>query len=305
MPTRQPTLLILAAGMGSRYGGLKQMDPVDPNGELIIDYSIYDAIASGFGKIVFMIRHEFENAFKEKIGSKYEKMINIEYAYQQMDACIGGFKVPPSREKPWGTGHAILVAKDVICEPFAVINADDFYGPAAFKVIAKYLSESKPLENEYCMVGYRLNNTLSKHGHVCRGICKLDEKGFLSSVTEHTNIEKDENGAKGLDAEGFECFIDGDRVVSMNLWGFMPSVFSYLQKQFNEFLKKSGSEPKAEFFIPSAVDTLVSNGSATVKVLETNEKWFGVTYKQDMIFAQSRIKWLIENGAYPSKLWED
>lgn len=300
----KPTLLILAAGMGRRYNGLKQIDPVGPNGELIIDYSIYDAIKAGFGRIVFVIRHEFEKAFRLQFGDKYTDRIETAYAYQEMDSFVNGIQIPPDREKPWGTGHAILTAKDVINEPFAVINADDFYGSGAFKAIAKYLSESNNLENEYCMVGYRLKNTLSKHGHVCRGICKLDEKDLLLSVSEHTNVKKDENGAKGLDGNGHECFIDIDRVVSMNLWGFMPSIFSHLQEQFDEFLKKRGDDPKAEFFIPSVVDVLVHNGNAKVKVLGTDEKWFGVSYREDMSWAKENVSKLIHQGVYPEKLWQ-
>ncbi len=301
----KPTLLILAAGMGSRYGGLKQIDPIGPNGELIVDYSIYDAIKAGFGKIVFVIRRESEGLFKEKIGIKYEKMIDIEYAHQELDICIGDFEVPADRKKPWGTGHAILAAKDVIDGPLAVINADDFYGQQAFKLIAGYLSESDISPNQYCMAGYDLENTLSEHGSVCRGICVLDENGFLETVTEHTDIKKDRDRINALDGQGRQCHIDETSVVSMNLWGFMPSIFGHLQKQFDDFLKEKGQEKKSELFIPTVVDALVNNGTATVKVLKTNDRWFGITYKQDKEIVRSRIKSLIEKGLYPPKLWKD
>ncbi len=301
----KPTLLILAAGMGSRYGGPKQTDPVGPNGELIVDYSIYDAIRAGFGKIVFVIRRQSEGLFKEKIGTKYEKTIDIEYAHQELDVCIGDFEVPPDRKKPWGTGHAILVAKDAIDGPLAVINADDFYGLQAFKLIAAYLSDRDISANKYCMAGYDLKNTLSEHGSVCRGVCVLDENGFLETVTEHTDIKKDRDRIKALDGDRRQCYIDESSVVSMNLWGFMPSIFGYLQKQFDDFLKEKGQQERSELFIPAVVDALVANGTATVKVLKTNDRWFGVTYRQDREIVRSRIKSLIEKGLYPPKLWKD
>lgn len=299
----KPTLLVLAAGMGSRYGGLKQIDPVGPNSEMIIDYSIHDAIAAGFGKVIFVIRHSVEQAFKEKFDSIYEKYIQISYSYQELNVCTGDFIVPETRQKPWGTGHAILVARDIIDEPFAVINADDYYGPAAFKLMAKYLIETASTENEYCMTGYSLRNTVSEHGSVCRGICTVDEQMQLRKVSEYTEIERQGSTITSIDENAKPKHLTGDEIISMNLWGFKPSIFDYLQSQFNSFLKAHGNELKSEFYIPAAVDVLIQEGQVKVKVLTTNEKWFGVTYKQDKINAQRSIKKLIQKGIYPGMLW--
>ena len=299
----RPTLLVLAAGMGSRYGGLKQTDPVGPGSELIIDYSIYDAIKAGFGKVVFVIRSSFEQTFKEKYGGVYEKNTQVSYAYQELNGCVGSFIVPQQRQKPWGTGHAVLVARDVIEGPFAVINADDYYGPRAFKFMAKYLVETASSESQYCMTGFPLRNTVSDHGSVCRGICRVDEQMLLRNVSEYTGIERKGDGITSIDEHGKQQDLTGDEIVSMNMWGFKPSIFDFLQSQFDGFLKAYGNEPKSEFFIPAAVDSLLQDGLVKVKVLETGENWFGVTYRQDKIEAQQSIKKLIQNGIYPERLW--
>lgn len=300
----KPTLLILAAGMGSRYGGLKQIAPVGPNGELIVDYSIYDAIKAGFGRVVFVIRHSFEDTYKEKYGAIYEKHTTIDYAYQEMDSCVSDFQIPPDREKPWGTGHAILVAKDVIDEPFAVINADDFYGAKTFKLMAEFLTTTQNSSNDYCMSGFQLKNTLSEHGTVSRGISQVDRDMSLKNITEHTGIERSNDTIVSSDEQGNKRNLTGDQIVSMNLWGFKPSIFNFLQEQFTCFLKKHGSELKSEFYIPDAVDKLIRKDKVSVKVLPTEEKWFGITYKEDMKIARDTVSKLIQQGVYPDSLWQ-
>lgn len=300
----KPTLLILAAGMGSRYGGLKQVDPIGPNGETILDYSIYDAIRAGFEKVVFIIRESFEESFREKIGSKLQGKIEVAYAYQELDKCLGSFDLPESREKPWGTGHAILCAKDVVDAPFAVINADDFYGKDSYRIIKGHLDSVSAQENSpYAMVGYTLRNTLSEHGTVSRGICDCDENMMLKTVTEMTDIACDGNAAVAKANDGSAINLTGEEIVSMNLWGFDTTIFDHLQKQFAQFLKDSGNELKSEFFIPAVVDTLIKQNEKQAKVLHTNESWFGVTYREDKEAAQQSLKQLIEKGYYPEKLW--
>jgi NDP-sugar pyrophosphorylase family protein len=301
----KPTLLIVAAGMGSRYGGLKQIDPVGPNGEVIIDYSMYDAIAAGFKKVVFVIRRSFEQAFRDKIGSKLDGRVETAYAYQELDAGLNGFPLPADREKPWGTGHAILVANEVVNEPFAVINADDYYGTESFKTMVEFLSGPELSTSQYAMVGYILRNTLSEHGHVARGICTCDGSMILWGVTERLGIVPTDQGACYKDEQGSEHPLTGGEVVSMNLWGFHPSIFDHLSTQFKTFLHTCGNQPKAEFFIPTVVDTLIKNDQARVKVLPTRDTWFGVTYKEDQAIAQRRILELIEAGIYPNHLWGD
>ena len=293
----------MAAGMGNRYGGLKQIDPVGPNGEIIIDYSIYDAINAGFGKLVFVIRHFFEDAFKEKIGRKFDGLVETAYAYQELDACLGDFTLPADRQKPWGTGHAILVARDVVNEPFAVINADDYYGTNSFKVIADYLSAGT-YEKEYAMVGYTLKNTLSDYGSVARGVCKCDDRMFMTEIIECTNVEKTADGARFTDNDGNVHQLTGGETVSMNLWGFDASIFKHLERLFAEYLEKNGQNPKGEFYIPFVVDELVENGLTRVKVLPTDDSWFGITYKQDKPIAVASINKLIAQDVYPQKLWE-
>ena len=300
----KPTLLIIAAGMGSRYGGLKQIDPVGPNGEIIIDYSMYDAIQAGFKKVVFVIRHYFEEAFREKIGSKLDRRVETAYAYQELDSRLDGFELPEGREKPWGTGHAILVAKDVIDEPFAVINADDYYGPNAYQIMRQQLEKiNAEQSDEYAMVGYVLRNTLSEYGTVARGICQHCPDMNMTNITERTSVRKNGDGAVFIDEEGAEQRLTGDEIASMNLWGFGPDIFHHLQRQFSEHLKRHGQEDKGEFYIPSVVDRLVQEGQKKVKILKTHDNWFGVTYPQDKEIAQTCIQKLIEQGIYPERLW--
>jgi len=299
MGTKKLTLLVLAAGMGSRYGGLKQIDPVGPNGETIIDYSIYDAQRAGFDRVVFVIRHDIETQFKEIVGARFEKNIAVDYVFQELDQLPPGFSVPAGRKKPWGTGQAILMAAEVIREPFAAINADDFYGPDSFRQLAGHLRLGN---DDYAMVGFTLRNTLSEFGSVARGVCRADGKQYLESVTEVVGIEKDGTGAKYQGAQGTVRFT-GDEVVSMNMWGFNPGLFEHLRRQFVEFLKQQGQQEKSEFYIPLAVNDLVAAKRARVKVLPTSDSWFGVTYREDRPRVSHGIRNLIQRGDYPQKLW--
>lgn len=296
----KPTLLVLAAGMGSRYGGLKQMDGVGPGGEIIMDYSITDAIRAGFGKVVFVIRHSFEQEFKARINAEhFHHQIEVEYVFQELDKLPAGFRVPEGREKPWGTNHAILMAKDVIHEPFAIINADDFYGSDAFMVIGDYL-KSLPAtsEGDYCMVGYRLDNTLSENGTVSRGVCRTDHEGYLEGMTERTAIGRNEQGAIGYkDDEGMHP-LEADATVSMNLFGFTPDYFDKSESLFADFLKEHGNEMKSEYYIPFAVNTFIARGCARMRVLKTTAQWFGVTYKEDRPMVVERLKRLHDEGIY-------
>ena len=296
----KPTLLILAAGMGSRYGGLKQIDPVGPNGETIIDYSIYDALRAGFGKLVFVIRHDFENAFKEIVGARFEKRVPVEYVYQELDKLPPGFSVPAGRTKPWGTTHAILLAEDAIKEPFAAINADDFYGREAYQVLARHLTSGTP---DYAMVGFILRNTLSEHGTVARGVSRVDGDNYLTSIVEMMKIEPDGGGAKNTDADGKITKLTGDEAVSMNFWGFTAALFPQIKVEFEKFLKRAGGEQKSECYIPSTVGDLVTSGQAKVKVLRSPDSWFGVTYREDRPQVVESIRKLIAKGEYPEKLW--
>ena len=296
----KPTLLVLAAGMGSRYGGLKQIDPVGPGGETIIDYSIYDALRAGFGKLVFVIRRDIESQFKETIGAQFEKRIAVEYVFQELEKLPPGFSIPPNRKKPWGTGQAILMASDVVREPFAAINADDFYGANSFRVLAEQLRSGG---GDCAMVGFVLRNTLSEFGSVARGVCRVSNDGFLESVTELTKIERAENGAKYTDAAGKVHPLSGDEAVSMNMWGFTPALFGPLREQFVNFLKASGRDEKSEFYIPAVVNELVRGGQVKCKVLRTPDSWFGVTYREDRPFVIEGIRKLIARGEYPEKLW--
>ena len=295
-----PTLLVLAAGMGSRYGGLKQIDPVGPGGETIIDYSVYDALRAGFGKIVFIIRKDFEQAFKQVVGARFEKRVAVEYFYQELDKLPAGFQVPEGRTKPWGTTHAILMADGAINEPFAVINADDFYGAESYRVLAQHLQAGTP---DYAMVGFILRNTLSKFGSVARGVCRVNGEGYLENVVEMTKIEPDGDHAKNTDANGQVTRLTGDEAVSMNMWGFAPGIYAELRESFNKFLQRSDTDLKSECFIPSTVNELVTAGRARVKVLPTNDSWFGVTYREDHPRVVESISRLIEGGSYPERLW--
>jgi UTP-glucose-1-phosphate uridylyltransferase len=299
----KPTLLILAAGMGSRFGGLKQVEPVGPNGEAIIDYSIYDAIRAGFGKVVFIIRESFADAFKENFDKKLKGKIEVEYVFQELNMLPEGFTLPEGREKPWGTAHAILVAKDVINEPFCALNADDFYGFNAYKAMAKFLTESTD-PKEYSMVGYKLNDTLSEFGSVSRGICQEDANKNLVKIVETLKIVKRGNEIISIENDGSETPLTGNEIASMNNWGFKPSVFGQLEKRFTQFLKTEIDKPKSEMYIPSVVFDLIDDKEATVKVLEANSPWFGVTYKEDKPFVIEKINALIAKGEYPKKIWE-
>lgn len=297
------TLLVLAAGMGSRYGGLKQLDSVGPNGETVIDYSVFDAIRAGFNKVVFIIREDFKEEFKLSIGEKFKDRIEVEYAFQKLDELPPGYTIPNDRTKPWGTGHAILSAMQTVRDPFAVINADDFYGQLAYQKIYNYLSETPvdALPANYCMVGYPLKNTLSEHGSVSRGICSVSEDDKLNSVRELTHIVK-KHSETFNEVNGEKESLTGDEVVSMNMWGFSPQVFIQLERLFSEFLKENLNVLSSEFYIPFAVDNLIQSGTATVEVLETTEKWFGVTYQEDKVQVQKAILSLIQHGDYPSSI---
>ncbi|MDR2692282.1 MAG: nucleotidyltransferase [Dysgonamonadaceae bacterium] len=296
----KPTLLILAAGMGSRYGGLKQLDGLGPNGETIMDYSVYDAVRGGFGKIVFVIRRSFEADFREKILKKYAHLVPVETVFQELDDLPEGVEVPANREKPWGTNHAVMMGRQAICEPFAVINADDFYGRESFRVLAGYLAGLKGRQNDYCMVGYRLGNTLSESGSVARGICEKDADGYLETVVERTCIFRNMDGKiKYRDEQGNLQTVGENVPVSMNMWGFTPEYFSYSDEQFVDFFAKNRDNPKAEFFIPFAVNNLILSRKAKVKVLDTSSKWFGVTYADDRPGVIAKIKELTEKGEYP------
>ena len=302
----KPTLLLLAAGMGSRYGGLKQLDGLGPNGETIMDYSIYDAIKAGFGKIVFVIRKDFEKDFKEKILSKYEGHIPAELVFQSLDALPEGYSVPEGREKPWGTNHAVLMAKDVIKEPFCVINCDDFYNRDSFMVLGKFLASlPENAKNTYAMVGFRVGNTLSENGTVARGVCSTDENGLLTTVVERTEIMRIDGKVCYKDEQGQWVSIEDNTPVSMNMWGFTPDYFEYSEDYFKAFLadEKNRTNLKSEFFIPLMVNKLVNDKTATVKVLDTTSKWFGVTYSADREGTVQRIQSLVDEGVYPAKLF--
>jgi len=298
----KPTLLILAAGMGSRFGGLKQVEPVGPNGEAIIDYTIFDAIRAGFGKVVFIIRESFADAFREKFDAKLKGKIDVEYVYQELDNLPEGFNLPEGREKPWGTAHAILVAKDAIKEPFCALNADDFYGKEAYQVMANFLTTSKS-DDEYSMVGYQLQNTLSDFGSVSRGICAVDDNNNLLKIVETTKIVKKNGGVVSIEEDGSEQPLTGAENASMNIWGFKPSIFETLETKFTDFLKAEIDKPKSEMYIPSVVFEMIDEKIANVKVLEANSPWFGVTYKEDKPLVVDKLRKLIDAGEYPEKLW--
>lgn len=299
----KPTLFVLAAGMGSRYGGLKQLDGLGPHGETIMDYSIYDAIRSGFGKIVFVIRKDFEDDFRKIILSKYENHIPVEVVFQAIDNLPEGFVCPEGRTKPWGTNHAVLMGKDVIKEPFAVINADDFYGRNSFEVIAQELSKPKEEKGDYCMVGFRVGNTMSESGSVARGVCQTTD-GYLTTVVERTAIEyNDKHEITFVDENGVTQTLEPNTPVSMNLWGFTPDYFEFSEGYFVDFLKENIDKPKAEFFIPLVVNELITKDIAKVKVLDTESKWFGVTYAADRQGVVDKLADLHAKGEYPEKMF--
>lgn len=299
----KPTLLILAAGLGSRYGSLKQMDGLGPNGEAIIDYSIYDAIRAGFGKIVFVIRHNFAEPFKEHFRSeKFGGEVEFEFVYQELEYLPEGYSVPEGRVKPWGTNHAVMMGADIINEPFAVINADDFYGKESYETMAKYLQSIEGTEGKYSMIGFRLSNTLSDFGSVSRGVCTTNEDGMLTGVVERTKILKEGDKVVFVEDDVTEE-LDPNVPVSMNFWGFTPDYFAHSVDVFKEFLDNNSENLKAEFFIPYIIDKLIANNKASVKVLDCPAKWFGVTYKEDRPFTIDKINALIEAGVYPEKIW--
>ena len=300
----KPTLFVLAAGMGSRYGGLKQLDGLGPNGETIMDYSIFDAIRGGFGKIVFVIRRDFEQDFRDKVLSKYEGHIPTELVFQAIDDLPEGFTCPADRDKPWGTNHAVLMGKDVIKEPFAVITADDFYSRDAFAVMGKWLNElPEGSTGKYSMVGFRICNTLSENGTVARGVCAKNEAGMLTDVVERTEIMRVDGTICYKDENGEWQPVGEETPVSMNFWGFTPDYFQYSEAQFVDFLKENIDKPKSEFFIPLVVDTLINSGKATCEVLDTTAKWFGVTYAADRPGTVEKIQALVDAGEYPNKLF--
>ena len=298
----KPTLFVLAAGMGSRYGGLKQIDGLGPNGETIMDYSVFDALRAGFGKIVFVIRKDFADDFKRVVLAKYEGKVPCEICFQAIDNVPEGYTYNPERTKPWGTNHAVLMGKDLIKEPFAVINADDFYGKESFEVLAKFLNEVAGKQNQYCMVGYRVCNTLSEHGSVSRGVCETDAEGNLTNVVERTSIERKENGIF-YTVDGVDYALPENAPVSMNMWGFTPEYFGYVEEAFKTFLKERGQELKSEFYIPTLVNDLIVAGKATCRVLDTTAKWFGVTYAEDRQMVVDKIAALTEAGVYPNPLF--
>lgn len=296
----KPALIIMAAGMGSRYGGLKQMDPVGPNGECLLEYSIYDAIRAGFGKVVFVIRRDFETEFKEQIGSRFEDRIVVQYAFQSIDDLPKGFNVPEGRTKPWGTGQAVLACRNLIREPFVVQNADDFYGSEAYELIARAFNELE--SGESCMVGYRLRNTLSPHGSVSRGVC-YTEDGLLKTVVERFDIEANESGTIKYVEHGQTLDMTGDEICSMNFWGFQPELFNTLEAKFIAFLQAKGRELKSEWYIPNIIQDAIDTGETRVKVLNSDSQWFGVTYPEDRPAVVASLQAMHEAGKYPAKLW--
>jgi UTP-glucose-1-phosphate uridylyltransferase len=298
----KPTLIILAAGMGSRYGGLKQLDEVGPCGEAIIDYSLFDAIRAGFGKVVFIIRNDFEKQFRERFEPKLKGRIDFDYAYQSLDKIPPGYTLPQGREKPWGTAHAVWMADGLVKEPMAVINADDFYGKEAYQSMADFLISSAD-DAEYAMIGYHLANTLSSYGSVSRGICMTDEKGYLTGVVERVKILRESDGIFYYEQEG-RFPLQENTPVSMNFWGLKPNVFQYIREGFEKFLTEKGTEPKAEYFIPLLINDNIVNGRFTTKVLSCNSPWFGITYREDKPLAQKEILALVERGEYPGDLWK-
>jgi dTDP-glucose pyrophosphorylase len=296
----KPSLLVLAAGMGSRYGGLKQIDPVGPNGETIIDYSIYDALRAGFGKLVFVIRRDLERPFRELVGQRFEHRLPVHYVFQELGDLPPGFVPPPNRSKPWGTAHALLAGQSAIQEPFAAINADDFYGAQSFALLAAHLSSGSA---DYAMAGFVLRQTLSDFGSVARGVCKVGPDSCMKSIVELTKIERDGIGAKNTDSAGHVTKLTGDEAVSMNCWGFTPAVFPALRAHFAAFLERSGRDEKAECYIPNAINELVVSGQARVRVLRTGAPWFGITYREDHARVVHSIRQLIARGEYPERLW--
>ena len=304
----KPTLVVMAAGIGSRYGGLKQVDPVGPNGEIIVDYSIYDALHAGFGSVVFVIQEDIERVFRERVGKTIERQCETAYVFQRLDDVPEGFEVPAGRQKPWGTAHATLSCRRVVHAPFAVINADDFYGRSSYLTLCDYVKNAQDRDGvyDYCMVGYVLGNTLTDYGHVARGVCTVDEDGFLVDIREHTCIER--FGKLVRYTEDGETWIEisAESIVSLNTWGFTPSLLFELEARFPRFLQENGDNlQKAEYFLPNVVGDLAQEGKARIKILPTSERWFGVTYQQDKPRIKQAIRDLIQRGIYPENLWSD
>ena len=300
----KPTLLVMAAGLGSRYGSLKQMDSFGPSGETIIDYSVYDAIQAGFGKVIFVIRRTMQEDFKETILARFQHKIDVDYVLQELDQVPAGVTVPPQREKPWGTGHAVLVAAPKVQAPFAVINADDYYGTHSFQLMADYLTSLDVSSSEYCLLGYQLQNTLSDHGYVSRGVCQTDDAKYLQHVTERTRIYRTADRSIVYEEDEQTVPLTGQETVSMNLMGFTPSVFQYFEAYFIDFAKERGHELKSEFFLPFVVNEVIQRNIARVKVISTPDQWFGVTYQEDKAVAQQKLKELVQQGTYPERLWK-
>lgn len=300
----EPTLVIMAAGMGSRFGGLKQITSVDDQGHAIIDFSLFDARRAGFKKIVFIIKHEIEDSFKAAIGARMENFFDVQYVYQQLDRLPEGYSVPDGREKPWGTGHAVLCCRGVVDGPFAVINADDFYGRGAYEAIYSFLKADRP-DSEYAMVGYKLRNTVTENGHVARGVCEI-ENGFLKGITERTHIEKRGNDAAYTEDGTNFTPLSGDTTVSMNFWGFSPKMLDELNSRFPAFLDRSLPENplKCEYFLPFVADEQLQEGSTSVRVLDCNETWYGMTYRADLGSVRAAIAAMKDAGIYPARLWE-
>jgi len=307
----KPALLVLAAGMGSRYGGLKQIEAMGPHGETLFDYAVFDALRAGFGKVVLVIRRDIEAEFRQTVSRTYEDRVEVRYVHQELDMVPPGFSVPADRRKPWGTAHATMLAAAAIDEPFSVINADDFYGKLPFEIIAGYLGKlaDRPQEGgcieSYANVGYLLRDTLSDHGTVVRGVCQCDTEGVLQGIVETAGIERDGDGARVTDREGGVRELSGEEIVSMNFWGFTPSVFAHLEERFARFLEQQGGDPAAEFFLPTVIDDLIVDGLAEVQILRGGGPWFGVTYPADAPIVRQSIRGLIDQGEYPSPLWEE
>ncbi len=299
----KPELVVMAAGVGSRFGGLKQLEPVGPSGEKVMDYALFDAKRAGVERVVFVIRREFEDLFREQVGAKYSAWMEVDYAFQELDLLPQGFPLPAGRTKPWGTAHAVLAAQGQVKGPFLVINADDFYGRTAFRILVDFLGKPEEVADSYAMVAFRMANTLSDHGTVARGICEVGPGGLLRGVEEHTALEREGAAAREVLPDGSIRRFTGQEPVSMNFWGFRPTLFGHLQERFARFLAERGQDPKAEFYIPTVVDELIREDRATVRVLETPDPWFGVTYRQDTERVVARIRELVDAGEYPASLW--
>jgi UTP-glucose-1-phosphate uridylyltransferase len=299
---QKPTLVVMAAGVGSRYGGLKQLDPVGPGGEGIIDYSVFDAVRAGFDRVVFIIRRDIEEDFRSIIGRKHERRVDVAYAFQELADLPQGFTLPAGRQKPWGTGQAIIAACSHVRAPFAVINGDDFYGGDAYRTLGGYLETLDPAGTNYAMVGYRMRNTLSEFGTVSRGVCVADDRGNLREVVERLKIEKRGEGAVAHEEGGVDLQFTGDEIVSMNMFGFTPTAFDILERRFVEFLGKHGGEPKTEFLLPREVGTMIASGIATMRMLSSSATWFGITYREDREHVVAAIRALVAKGEYPARI---